>query len=88
MFTKDVVNIILNSLIFSKLFYRSTVWSGTFKQNINKLQRMKNQGTALLVRQETLHLFNQCFKKKARVEISYGFDSSYHFVLFYHFVKL
>ena len=37
LFPKDVLNIILNSLIFSKLLYYSTVWSSTFKQNIKKL---------------------------------------------------
>ena len=42
LFTKDVLNIILNSLIFSNLFYCSTVWSGTFKQNIKKLPLMQN----------------------------------------------
>ena len=36
--TKDVLDIILNSLILSKLFYCSTVWSVTFKQNIKELQ--------------------------------------------------
>ena len=42
LFTKDVLNIILNSLIFSNLFYCSTVWSGKFKQNIKKLPLMQN----------------------------------------------
>ena len=42
LFTKDVLNIILNSLIFSNLFYCSTVWPGTFKQNTKKLQLMQN----------------------------------------------
>ena len=42
LFTKDVLNIILNYLIFSKLFHCSTVWSGTFKQNIKKLQLIQN----------------------------------------------
>ena len=42
LFTKDVLNIILNYLIFSKLFYCSTVWSGTFKQSIKKLQLIQN----------------------------------------------
>ena len=42
MFTKDGLKIILNSLIFRKLFYRSTVWSGAFKQNIKKSQLMQN----------------------------------------------
>ena len=83
MFTKDVVNIILNSLIFSKLFYCSTVWSGTFKQNINELQRMKNQGTALLVRQETLHLFNVLRRK---LELKSVTVLIVHITLFYSII--
>ena len=39
---KDVVYIILNSLVFSKLFYCSTAWYETYKENIHKLQLMQN----------------------------------------------
>ena len=42
LFAKDVLYIILNSVVFSKLFYCSTVWSGTSKENIHKLQLMQN----------------------------------------------
>ena len=42
MFPKDVLYIILNSLVFSKLFYCSAVWSGTSKKNIHELQLMQN----------------------------------------------
>ena len=38
LFTKPVLSTILNSLIFSKLFHCSTVWAGTSKQNLQKLQ--------------------------------------------------
>ena len=48
LFTKDVLNIILNYLIFSKLFDCSTVWSGTFKQNIKKLQLIQNFASRIL----------------------------------------
>ena len=48
MFTKDGLKIILNSLIFRKLFYCSTVWSGTFKQNIKKSQLMQNFAARIL----------------------------------------
>ena len=37
--------IVLNSLVFSKLFYCLTVSSGTSKENIHKLQFMKNFAT-------------------------------------------
>ena len=48
LFPKDVLNIILNSLIFSKLLYCSTVWSSTFKQNIKKLPLMQNFAACIL----------------------------------------
>ena len=34
--------------VFSKLFYCSTVWSGTYKQNIHKLQLMQNFAARIL----------------------------------------
>ena len=42
LFSKEALCIMINSLVFSKLFYCSTVWSGTYKQNIHKLQLMQN----------------------------------------------
>ena len=38
----------MNALIFSKLFYCSTVWSGTSKQNINKSQLVQNFAVRIL----------------------------------------
>ena len=32
----------INSVVFSRLFYCSAVWAGTYKQNIHKLQLMQN----------------------------------------------
>ena len=48
LFSREVLNIILNSLVFSKLFYCSTVWSGTSKENIHKLQLMQNFAARIL----------------------------------------
>ena len=48
LFTKDVLLVILNSLVFSKLFYCSTVWSGTSQQNIYKLQLLQNFAARIL----------------------------------------
>ena len=45
LFAKPVLSTILNSLIFSKLFYCSTVWAGTSKQNLQKLQLVQNFAT-------------------------------------------
>ena len=48
LFTKDVLTVILNSLVFSKLFYCSTVWSGTSQQNICTLQLLQNFAARIL----------------------------------------
>ena len=42
LFSKSVLTTILNRLVFCKLFYCSTVWSGTFAHNTNKLQLEQN----------------------------------------------
>lgn len=42
LFDNSVPLIILKSLVFSKLFYCSTVWSGATKQNIKNLQLVQN----------------------------------------------
>ena len=39
---------LLNSLIFSKRFYCSTVWAGTSKQNLQKLQLVLNFAARVL----------------------------------------
>ena len=39
---------ILNALVFSKLFYCSTVWAGTFQQNLQKLQLVQNFAARVL----------------------------------------
>ena len=41
-FDKSTLLMILNSFVFSKLFYCSNVWANTSKCNINKLQAMQN----------------------------------------------
>ena len=41
-FSKDRLIIIINTLVFSKLFYCSSVWSSTSYRNICKLQRVQN----------------------------------------------
>ena len=48
LFTKPVLSTTLNSLIFSKLFYCSTVWAGTAKQNLQKLQLVQNFAARVL----------------------------------------
>ena len=40
--------IVINSLVFSKLSYCSSVWSGTYKGNVNKLQLIQNFADRIL----------------------------------------
>ena len=48
LFFKSVLTTILNRLVFCKLFFCSTVWSGTFAYNINKLQLVQNFAARVL----------------------------------------
>ena len=48
LFSKSVLTTILNCLVFCKLFYCSTVWSGTFAYNMNKLQLLQNFAARVL----------------------------------------
>ena len=48
LFSKSVLTTILNCLVFCKLFYCSTFWSGTFAHNINKLQLVQNFAARVL----------------------------------------
>jgi len=54
LFSKSVLFTILNCLVFSKLFYFSTVWSGTFEQNIHKLQLVQNFAARVLTNNRKL----------------------------------
>ena len=53
LFSKDVLCIILNSLVSSQLFYRSTVWSGTSEKNLHKEQLMQNLTGRILTNTKT-----------------------------------
>ena len=46
--SKSVLFTILSCLVFTNLFYCSTVWSGTFKQHIHKLQLAQNFAARVL----------------------------------------
>ena len=48
MFPKEVLSIMINSIVFGKLFYCSAVWSGTYKQNIHKLRLLQNFAARIL----------------------------------------
>ena len=42
------MSIVINSLVFSKLFYCSSVWSGTCKGIVDKLQLIQNFAACIL----------------------------------------
>ena len=48
LFIRPVLSTILNSLIFSKLFYCPTAWAGTSRQNLQKLQLVQNFAARIL----------------------------------------
>ena len=39
---KDTLTIVVNCLVFSKLFYRSNVWGHTTEINLDKVQKVQN----------------------------------------------
>jgi len=41
---------VINALVFSKLFYCCTVWSGTSKKNVKKLQRVQSFALRLVTK--------------------------------------
>ena len=41
-FTRETLKIIIESLVFNKLFYCSSVWGNTSDSNIKKLQLVQN----------------------------------------------
>ena len=44
----SAMSIVINSLVFCKRFYCSSVWSGTCKGNVNKLQLIQNFAARIL----------------------------------------
>ena len=42
MLDKDTLTIVVNFLVFSKLFYCSSVWSNTTESNLDKVQKVQN----------------------------------------------
>ena len=46
---KDTLLLIINSLVFSRLFYCSSVWSNTSATNIHKLQLVQNFAARIIL---------------------------------------
>ena len=47
---KNILLNVINALVFSKLYYCSSVWSSTTKKNINKLQNVQNFAARIITR--------------------------------------
>ena len=47
-FRKDILNMIVNSLVFSKLYYCSSVWVNTTNTNIKRLQGIQNYAARIV----------------------------------------
>ena len=59
-FHKRTLKLVTNALVFSRLFYCSSVWSNTAKKNVDKLQLVQILPRALLltsVSMSTSHLY-------------------------------
>ena len=65
--------IINNSLIFTKLFYCSTVWSGTNKTNIHKLQLVQNFSARILSGKHKFEHITPTLKDLNLLPVSYLF---------------
>ena len=47
-FDKRTLKLVINALVFSRLFYWSSNWSNTAKKNVNKLQLVQNFATRIV----------------------------------------
>ena len=47
---------VINALVFSKLYYCSSVWSSTTKKNISKLQNVQNVAAKIITRSQKFDL--------------------------------
>ena len=48
-FDQKTLKLVINALLFSRLFYCSSVWSNTAKKNVNKLQLVQNFAARIVV---------------------------------------
>ena len=48
-FDQKTLKLVINALVFSRLFYCSSVWSNTVKRNVNKLQLVQNFAARIVV---------------------------------------
>ena len=56
LFNKEHIEVILNSLVFSKLYFSSTVLSNTTKRNVAKLQEVQNFAARIVDNKKFEHI--------------------------------
>ena len=54
---------VINALVFSKLYYCSSVWSNTTKKNTNKLQNVQNFTARIITRSQNIDHITPVLKK-------------------------
>ena len=62
-FDKDLLVTIIKGLVFSKMFYFSSVWSNTSVTNINKLQAIQNFAARTVTRPRTFDRITPILKQ-------------------------
>ena len=62
LFMRHILEMIIQSCVFSKLFYCSTVWSATSHKNISKLAVRTKLRSTYSNRHSQIQPYNACFK--------------------------
>ena len=68
-FRKDILVTIINSLVFSKLYYCSSVWSNTSASNIRKLQGVQNFAARIVSRTRKFDHVSPALKDLRRIPV-------------------
>ena len=63
LFDKSTLKTIINSLVFSKLFYCSSMWSSITKKNIARLQKVQNFAARILTGARKYDLISPILKE-------------------------
>ena len=56
---RQTLTTIINALVFSKLYYCSSVWANTSKKNLEKLQRVQNFAARIITGTKNTSIFRQ-----------------------------
>ncbi len=70
LFDKNALLVMINCLVFSKLYYCSTAWSGTTQKNINKLQQVQNFAARIVTGTRTCDHITPALDKLGRLSVN------------------